>query len=420
MSLVTESPFFSKAYGAFSAPQLTYIGNAVASHRCRAILDPMGGQASPLAGLVLSGADLHVSDINPAALLLATLRDPRLALDRTRLAKLARRVISGIRDHMHPKSAEQYSPGWLPQSIHLELAEYARSCDLSASALWGHSTPDALEARFLGALPVLAARSIATFTLSDNITWLRPGGLVREAHVRGPLLQALQQWLSWCDREWAVDRPRASEHQHYGSLAVYKGDACDPNTFPADLVVDAIVTSPPYANRLDYGRMWAPELAVSQVYCGDGPDEVSARQLGSTVVKGRSLPTEMIRRLPTSVRAALTAIRDDPQPYSASYYYPFFGLYALMLRRLMLSVACRLRPGGVLIIMVRDTVRRDILFPTAALVKHVAQKELGYRLIDRSQRIIKRHVGYRRKSGPIGMMGLAQQEWWLTFKRPIN
>ena len=97
----------------------------------------------------------------------------------------------------------------------------------------------------------LASRRISTFRLSDNVTWLRPGGLSPTVTLPHALLEATCDWQRWCEGI-SLSRPR-------GQLRLQLSSA---DQFRIDTRPDVIVTSPPYANRLDYTRMWAPESAV--------------------------------------------------------------------------------------------------------------------------------------------------------------
>jgi hypothetical protein len=183
-------------------------------------------------------------------------------------------------------------------------------------------------------------------------------------------------------------------------------------------MVDAIVTSPPYANRLDYTRMWAPETEVLAAMSGQDPGTIKEDQIGSTVVAGQDGVNGEETRLPKIVRIALDEIRKDPTEFSESYYYPFFRNYAVSLDRSLRTTASRLESGGTLIIFVRDTVRKDVLFPTGELVSEVLTgKSVGLRRVDQERRVIKSHIGFLRKASSRGFYGLAQQEWWIVFRK---
>ena len=57
------------------------------------------------------------------------------------------------------------------------------------------------------------------------------------------------------------------------------------NCFGACPQVDLVITSPPYANRLDYTRLWAPELQLLAAMLDFDPDSIKSDQIGTTVVR---------------------------------------------------------------------------------------------------------------------------------------
>ena len=67
-------------------------------------------------------------------------------------------------------------------------------------------------------------------------------------------------------------------------------------------------------------------------------------------------------------------------------------------------------------VFVRDTVRKDILFPTGQIVCDVLQDNCGLELVSDTKTIIKGHIGQLRQKAKSGLYGLAQQEWWLAFR----
>jgi hypothetical protein len=180
---------------------------------------------------------------------------------------------------------------------------------------------------------------------------------------------------------------------------------------------DCIVTSPPYANRLDYTRMWAPELEVVSAMYGVDCRGLKAKALGTTVVHGKIINADEEIGLPKVVRASLKAIRDDRHSKASdSYYYPFFRNYAVGLALGLRCMAKHLHRRGKLLVFVRDTARKDVLFPTGALVRGVLRSS-GLSEIDSVRKVIREHIGLRRRASTKGLYGLAQQEWWLAFQK---
>lgn len=412
-----RSPFYSRAYGGFTPAQESYYLDILKDVRGLSILDPMSGQGFSLSQLTRQGANVWLGDLNPAPLLLAALRDPKLIQDRVRLVRWMLELLARLGRKKHQSKRAVFFERWLAPSIRTDLSEYGQAIGLGLFSspfsfdddFWDSPT----EHRFAAGIPVLAARSLACFRASDNLTWLKAGGLLRERSIYGPVRAALHEWSRFADSVAGQE----SEINVCGSIQTHRMDA-EKGFFGRSPMADAIVTSPPYANRLDYTRMWAPETEVLAAMCGTDPGNIKEDQIGSTVVTGRDHVNGEEARLPKAVRDALEEIRRDPTEFSESYYYPFFRNYAVSVARALRAASARLKAGGTMIVFVRDTVRKDVLFPTGELVSEVlTRKPAGLRRVDQERRIIKSHVGFLRKASNRGLYGLAQQEWWLVFRK---
>lgn len=415
-----NSPFYSRAYGGYTPGQLEFAFSERSLAAGGVVLDPMAGQAYALSQRTWRGETLCAGDLNPAALFLAALRDPALLLQSEKLADWLAAEFRRL-TRSAPTEELDYSEKWLSDGVSNQLSCYSSALGLTAESAPG--VPDALfweaspQLRLAAAIPVLAARRIATFTRTDNTTWLRSGGLQRVSNVYEPLTVALQEW-----REFAAaarsNLPTAELSQ--GKLRISVMDA-ERGFFATAPEPDVIVTSPPYANRLDYTRLWGPELAVAAaMFRAIDVQSLQARQIGSNVVRGKHVDAESLERLldplPPMVRNSLLQIRDEPTPSSGTYYFPFFTNYAVALSNALRNLAALLRPGGALIIFVRDTVAKDVLFPTAELVQGVLAFS-GLAKTQEQQRIIRSHIGLRRRNARAGLYGIAQREWWFAFRK---
>lgn len=411
----SRSPFFARNYGGFTKEQEAFYLDHIEEPRKKVILDPMGGQGYLLSALASRGAEIWLGDINPAPLHLAMLRDPRMVLRNAELAASFKKWFARFGRSKKVAVRTEYFDDWIVPSIREGLDRFVSELELKSNvtpfsydkSFW--SAP--LNIRFAACLPILAARSLSCFRASDNITWLKKGGLVREANVYDPIMRALDFWCRYAKE--AV----STYAKQKGTITIRRMNA-ERGFFGDCKMADLIITSPPYANRLDYTRMWAPELEVLSAMWGDSSTEIKAMQIGSTVIEGKTVVSEDEAILPRPIRKVLEDIRADSNwRASASYYYPFFRNYAISLAKGLPHIASRLRPGGTLVIFVRDTVRKDIMFPTAELISSILVKRLHMREVSREKRILRSHVGFLRKSSAGGMYGLAQLEWWLAFRK---
>lgn len=398
-------PFDQRAYAGYSAQQQAYYEQLLRPGM--SIADPFGGQAFALAEAATEGRTVWVGDVNPAPLLLASLRDPRLCNRADEHAAWLREATGPLRSRRAP-SRPEFCDEWLPARVREELRMTAELLKIAAPRPGEAMLIDALSERerFGLAMLVYVARQIACFRTTDNATWPKPGGLARQLGVGDPLTAGIEDWLAYA-------RDRANRE---GSLTVAQIDITSPHDvhYPQ---ADLVVTSPPYANRLDYARMWGPELAVlnAMEVLGVQP---AGTQLGTNEVRGWRHDAEELATLPDSVRVALDAIRDDDAPYSASYYFPYFARYSLGLDSAIATCAREmLAQDARMVVFIRDTVRRDILFPTADIVR-AAATAAGLAPVAEDYAVIRNHIGLRRqRSASSGAHGLAQREWTLVYKQ---
>jgi hypothetical protein len=371
------------------------------------IADPFGGQAFALAETAQEGRTVWIGDVNPAPLLLASLRDPRLCNCATEHAAWLREATGPLR-RRRASSRPEFCDDWLPAPVREELGMAVELLEIQEPRPGEAVLIDRLSERqrFGLAMLVYVARQIACFRTTDNATWPKPGGLARQLGIGEPLSAGIEDWLAYA-------RDRANRE---GSLSVAQIDITEAHDsrYPK---ADLLVTSPPYANRLDYTRMWGPELAVLTAVevLGEQP---ASTQLGTNRVSGWRHSASALAALPDSIRVALDAIRDDDAPYSASYYFPYFARYSLGLDNAIATCAREmLAPTAQMVVFVRDTVRRDILFPTADIVR-AAAAGAGLAPVAEDYAVIRNHIGLRRqRSALTGTHGLAQREWTLVYER---
>lgn len=410
-----ESPFFSRAYGGFSRQQQQYYLERLEDPRAKVILDPMAGNGYALAQLALEGAQVWLGDINPALVSLALLRDPRIIRRHLSIEAYVLKLIGKLKSK-NSKRKPDYFEDWIAPSIREQLRDYFGLLGIApqsgpfsySQTFW--NAPASL--RFAAALPVLAAREITCYRSSDNYTWLKKGGVCREPNLRDALLRALGRWRAFAEALTETD----SKGSKWGTVSARLMNV-ENGCFGGSPMADIIITSPPYANRLDYTSMWAPELQVLASMWGKDSNLIKVNQMGSTVIKDKSVNSAVQTALPSFILETLDAIREDNAEASSRYYYPFFRNYAVTLQSALIQMGGRLKPGGLLVIFVRDTARKDVMFPTSDLIRDVLVRFCNMQEVDRVRRIHRSHLGLLRRSSAVSLYGLAQREWWLTFRK---
>jgi hypothetical protein len=403
-------PFDSRSYGGLSSEQINFLEPYVKKAR-GLILDPMAGQAHYLSQLACKGKQVYLGDLNPGPLLLASLRDPQFICSARKLKRLLLAVLDSPRSPIR-ESKPSYCGDWISESSRLQLLEYVSALGLSrlgnpmSTSFWTAPIKD----RFAMAIPVLAARSISCYTASDNLTWLKKGGLQTKYDIYPILVCALQRWYEYAQElSHSNFDPSGELHVEYMNPVIGHFGACPkPNL---------IITSPPYANRLDYTRLWAPELEVLATMLGFDSTVIKTHQIGSTVVHGRKPSDVAVAELPSIIQKVLAQIRSDNLYASESYYYPFFTNYALAMLRTFTALGRKLARGGHIVVFVRDTSRKDVLFPAGVLVETVLRNVGVKTLVEKREVFVRNHVGLRRRNAQVGSHGLAQREWWIVMRK---
>src|SRR5258708_6974393 len=416
--MLEDTAFYSRNYGGFSKGQWEFVLAHAGSLRGKEILDPMGGQAFYLSQLAWQGYSVTVGDINPAPLLLAILRDPEMLCHADELRRWAFRRLAPLKKLGGKSASYQYIEDWTAPEIQHQLREYVAHFNLfalgSPISLSGTTFWEApAKLRFASALPVLAARELTCFRSSDNLTWLKRGGLQRERSVYEAVLRALDRWCLF-----AQERSKfySAKGRPNGILRAAWMDA-ERGYFSKSPKAHLVITSPAYANRLDYTRIWAPELAIVEQLFHVDSTRIKAMQIGSTVIRGKEVPSTEEGELPRVIQRALKEIRKDTANVaSESYYYPFFANYAVSLKRMLVNIERRVRKGGQMMFFVRDNVRKADIFPTVRLIS-VMLFSAGWQLAGREKKVVRQHLGMRRRASRSGLYGFAQTEWWLAFRR---
>lgn len=412
------SPFFSRTYGGFTRLQRDFIQDLLGHMIGATILDPMAGQGDFLGKCAVSGFNVILGDINPALLCLAGLRSPALLRQADDLYGTFRSMLEPL-DRASPKNENEpllYADDWVSSSVRGQLVDYASAWRLESCQgldFFRKLAPaqDPVLSLALG-IPLLAARSLVSFRTSDNATWIKRGGLSSRLSVPAALLKSLDDW-------YAFIKNMPSDLSVQGDLELHRIDIVSGEGMSADLVgaADLVVTSPPYANRLDYARLWTPEVEILGILLGVDLSFLKKDQLGSNIIRGRATLDEEESVLPEPVRDALVRIRSDARAKASnSYYYPFFRNYAVAMRRAAMRIASLVAAKGMVVVFVRDTVRKDVLFPTADLIASTLS-EYGLQKVAPVSQVVRRHIGLRRRREAHGLHGLAQQEWWLIFKK---
>lgn len=414
-------PFFHRNYGGFTSSQKAFFEEILNPLENKKILDPMAGQGFYLSEYCFFNNSIELGDLNPAPILLASLRNPEFIKNKDIIFDVLQNELLKISIVDQREEWEhRYVDNWLADPIIDDLQKYMHHFNMSAhkNSLANREFWDFdVITKFTFLLPILAARYFVNFHSSDNKTWLKPGGLLHYTSLKMPLFNALKDWKLYANEKYEM------YHDNFvkGDIGKYHCSIIDTEQEFQDLVptMDAIITSPPYANRLDYTRLWRPELLIASYLFNLDINYIKSQQVGSTVVKTFDHENFDYESLPPIIRDSLEKILKENNEHKDSlYYYKFFSRYALSLQKSLINMSKCVRKGGIIIIFIRDTVRKDILFPTSQLISETLLQQKYRILKEPEQKIIRSHIGLLRKNNTKpGLQGLAQREWWLSYQK---
>jgi DNA modification methylase len=148
----------------------------------------------------------------------------------------------------------------------------------------------------------------------------------------------------------------------------------DASTYKPDFKANAIVTSPPYLNRLDYIMNFALENSylLQLGFPTSGSIGTLRDQMMGTVTVGRS-PKPDTNWGPTCLHI-LEAVRTHPSRAAESYYLKTMTQYFERLQNCIRMFFNVLANNGVCCMVVRSSYFKDLEIPLASIVKEMAVK----------------------------------------------
>ena len=189
-------------------------------------------------------------------------------------------------------------------------------------------------------------------------------------------------WIKRATQDADVDATRRALAETLSSACTFANnlEGLDPGNCTADPLLfdpgvqtepnslDAIVTSPPYANRTDYIRHYLPASEMLLAATGRSEREVRLQQIGTPLIRANDPDAAM----PATVQNAIERIRNHGSYASARYYYKGFLYYFADMKETLQRLYEYLRPGGMLLMVVQDTFYKDIHAATPDLLSDLA------------------------------------------------
>lgn len=205
------------------------------------LYDPMAGTAPLLSLAERNGCTAYFNDLNCLHLYVNAAKTFQSyltfkSIGSVKLLQIIHQMASGL-DYCPRVATEK----WIDRAVLEEL-----------TSVWKKSEEQEEPFTILTkAILLLSIRNFSSFIKTTNPTWLKPGGL-------RPKITAEQAIKS------AIDRLNFFYQNAYEQYPEIKGGKVVLTNYDASLLgpgckVDIVVTSPPFCNRVDWDRMYAPE-----------------------------------------------------------------------------------------------------------------------------------------------------------------
>lgn len=344
-------------YTAFSTDFARYALELFQREGFQTVADPFGGMGTVGEAGRGFAMNIRLSDISPFAALSATFR----SASPDQISK-AIGSVEDLASQIHASDERVFFQEFLK-------AVGAGSTDTASQILTAPTDPEHHVAALMIYLVALSRIRLHKNFAGSNPTWVKRSTEAADAEstslavratlnaartfVQGlpPLVAGNRTTVRWASLEELGDPPES---------------------------LDAIVTSPPYANRTDYIRHYLPASEMLLEAAGRSERQVRLDQIGTPLIRGG----DPILALPSSVQGTISRIREHHSYASRSYYYKGFLYYFADMKLALQRIQTLLRPGGLALMVVQDTFYKEIHVATPDLLVDIAES-IGLRVVGR-------------------------------------
>lgn len=355
------------------------------------VLDPMAGSGTSVRSALESGHRAIGVDMDPLAVLIARvwtrpIHTENIAKKVSEILKEARTVVDGVELEWIDEETNEFVERWFDQPQRTDLARLA-------SILHGRKG---------------AAADLCRVALSRTIiTKDRGASLARDvSHSRPHRAWDTNDYDVFAGLERAVSfilrRLRESPPPRGASVRLGDARALD---LPAESV-DAVVTSPPYLNAIDYLR----GHRMSLVWLGHTIGELRA-------VRAAEIGTERGLKDASDLNDALARIGEVDRLPAPSVR--IIKRYVVDLHSLLQSIHRVVKPGGRTVVVIGNCSMRGVFLRNDIAVEDAA-RAAGFRLDRRSERKLPENRRYLPppSSGTSDLNQRMRTETVLYFERP--
>lgn len=354
-------------YAGFSDDFVSEILNSFELPKDSVILDPWNGGGTTTLNCALAGYNVIGIDLNPVMNIVAKSKfsntdDVLTALD----------IVKYLRVKNYPNKLNDESD-FLLNWFDFETASYIRYISLFLQKKCSVISNSKVFSLIFLALFKLVRKYIGKF-IPSNPTWVKKAKNSNEkisieaTKVKIDLRNIIHEKLS----ATFVDNVNSIGNEEFYCASSTKLPLKERS-------VDAVITSPPYCTRIDYGIATSPELAV---LLGNHPaeiDNIRRTLTGRTTIDKRFL---QIESLGLTAKKMLIEIFNHQSHASVSYYYKNFAQYFIDINESLKQIKKVLKRNGYFACVVQDSHYKEIYCDLALIFTEMAE-ENGLSLIHR-------------------------------------
>ena len=324
------------------------------------VLDPWSGSGTTAVTCLRRGMRSRGIDINPAVTVIARARLNAMSAKST-LLNLGKRIVERASPTGDAKATGELLVEWMtPKGVSLVRGIRKAIHEVLDEPEWQYSADGNLAVERLSVTACFfycglfgAVRRVLGRYGTTNPMWLKPAGT--DAALIEPSIDSLL--TSFAEQiGYLAERLSLRSDQVPTTYSVFETGHADRTGVLTDSY-DAVLTSPPYATRVDYIKGMLPELAVL------GADQAVVRELrrlttGSPTVNGDRASADDVRS--GRGREILSAIESHSSKGSRSYYFPWMTNYLVSLQSGLKEIDRIVKDGGVIAVVVQDSYYKEI------------------------------------------------------------
>ncbi len=379
-------------YTAFSREFAEFSLDLCIESGCRTIVDPFSGMGTLAEAARSRPVNLKFSDISPFAILSGTLRAASQAKIEASIA-----LLESLVDQVNAKDESEF------YSCLIGLIFNTNDASID-SILTNPLRQRNVEASLMMYLSALSRIHLHKSFTGSNPTWVRSPDEAADAGATRAAIESTLEMVREYTKTLTKIHPRNRTVATWSSIE---------NLKMPEGKVDAIVTSPPYANRTDYIRHYQPASELLLSATDRDERAIRAAQIGTPLIRSAE---DLAVTMPSQVKSVLEQVRTHPSYASERYYYKGFLYYFSDMSNALLAMRAWLVDKGILIMVVQDTYYKELSIPSVSMLIELATSH-GFVLVGRRDWRVQRRLSQLSPHSRMSMPNRAPNESVIVFSK---